>query len=399
MKILFVTYDLPYPLITGGKVRAYYLIKALAKRHQLTLFSYYRDEEQKKYLTELKKYCQKIFLFKRRPVWSWRNFWLSISKLLPFTSALYWSPRMERLLKKVLSKEHYDFVHFESFYPSLYLSLVKRLGVKAVLSNENVEYQIYQRYSQQRFFAWRWIFELEVLRMRRFEEKLWQKADLNLALSVNDAAVIKKVTKKPCPVIPNGVDIQSFSKIKKDNDGRTLIFVGTLIYQPNDDAMKYFLEKIYPLIKEKVSKVKFVLVSWYEPSWLRAYLNDHSIKFIEDKQTPANEFLRKADIMVAPIRIASGTNIKVLEAMAVGLPVVTTSIGVEGLEVKIGEEIIVADQAIEFAQQVVKLLNSSSRRRQLGQNAQRMVASLYDWAKIGERLNQVYKRLDNEKRS
>jgi glycosyltransferase involved in cell wall biosynthesis len=388
MKVLFLTYDVPYPLISGGKVRAYYLIKNLAKNHQITLFSYYRNEEQKKYLPELKKYCQKVFIFKRRPPWSWENLLRWLTTFLPFPSATYYSREFKKALIKELKSGGYDLVHFESFYPALYLPLVKKLGIKTLMGNENVEYQVYERFAAQKFFLWRWLLKLEVFRMRIFEEKLWRQADANIALSKKDAAMVEKVTKRECPVIPNGVNVESFKAIKPSGDGKTIIFVGTLIYQPNNDAIKYFLKEIYLKIKKRMPKVKFILVSWHKPGWLDKYLKDGSIKFIQDKETPVRKFLPQADAFVAPMRIASGTRIKILEAMAAGLPVVTTSIGIEGIEAE--KEVVIADKPDDFAFEVVKLLKDREQREKLGFAGRKLVTRLYDWSKISQKLDKIY---------
>ena len=397
LKILFLTYDLFYPLVSGGKIRAYYLIKNLARKHQITLFSYYRDENQKQYLTEIKKYCPKVFLFKRRKPWSWQNLLRSFLTPLPFASATYYSRDLKRALIKELKKNQYDLVHFESFYPALYLPLVKRLGVKTVMGNENLEYQVYARYaSSRRFFLFRQLLKLEVWRMRLYEQRLWQLADVNLAPSGGEAKVIEKITKKDCSIIPNGVDPGVFSQVKYREKAKTLIFVGTLIYQANDDAMKYFFKEIHPEIKKQKEEVEFILLSWYQPDWLKKYLAGQSVKLIKDKKTAVAEFLVKADVLVAPMRIAGGTNIKVLEAMAAGLPVVTTSIGIEGIKAKKGKEVIVADNPKNFAGETVKLLINRKRRQKLGLAGKALVKRLYNWTKITKKLEKAYQELGRQ---
>lgn len=394
MRVLFLTYDLPYPLISGGKIRAYYFLKNLSRNNQITLFSYYRREEQKQYLPELKKYCREIYLFKRRKPWSWQNLLRCFITPLPFTAATYYSSSLKKVLVKELEKNKYDLVHFESFYPALYLPLAKKLGVKTLMGNENIEYQIYNRYADsKRFFLLRWLLKLEVFRMRLFEERLWRQADVNLALSKDDAAIIKKVAKKNCFIIPNGVDPNAFKEIRDYRQGKTLIFIGTLIYQANNDAMKFFLKEIYPEIKKREKKVKFILVSWYKPSWLEKYLTDPSIRFVQDRETPVNKLLSQRDILVAPIRVASGTNIKVLEAMAAGLPVVTTSAGIEGIEAVKNKEAVVGDSPQEFAEEVASLLEDKKRSQQLGQAGQALVKKRYDWSKISEKLEEVYLKI------
>lgn len=399
MKILFLTYDVPFPLNSGGKIRAYYLIKNLSKNHQITLFSYYRHEEQKRDAAEMEKYCARVMLFKRRPPWSWQNLARCFLSSLPFTAAVYYSDSLKKELMKELKTNSYDLVHFESFYPALYLPLVKKLGIKTLLGNENIEYRVYERYADSRSFFLRWPLKLEVLRMRLFEENLWRQADINIAVSVDDAAVIETVAKKSCPVIPNGVDPEAYRKIVAKGDRQTLIFVGSLVYQPNSDAMKYFLGEIYPQIKQKNPAVKLILVSWYQPKWFKNYTHDSSISFIQDRETPAVEFLKKAAILVAPIRIASGTNIKILEAMAAGLPVVTTTIGAEGLAVKDGREVIIADKPGEFVSAVIALLADKKRCQQMGLAGQALVKQQYDWSEIAGKLEKAYSRLIHEKQN
>ena len=394
MKVLFLTYDLPYPLISGGKVRAYHFLKNLSKNNQITLFSYYRREEQKKYLPELKKHCQKIYLFKRRKPWSWQNLLRCFLTPLPFAAATYHSPLLKKALIKELKENQYDLVHFESFYPALYLPLVKKFGIKILMGNENIEYKVYDRYADsQKIFLLRWLLKLEVLRMRFFEEKLWRQADINLALSRKDAAVIEKKTKKTCSIIPNGVDLSAFRKERNYKQRKTLIFIGTLVYQANSDAIKFFLKEIYPEIKKREKEVKFILISWHKPNWLEKYLTDSSIKFIQDKETPIDELLDQGDILIAPIRVASGTNIKVLEAMANGLPVVTTSIGIEGIEAKEGEEVIIADKPKEFADKTVELLTDRNLCQKIGKAGQTLVKKRYNWAEISKKLEKVYQSI------
>jgi glycosyltransferase involved in cell wall biosynthesis len=392
MKILFLTYDLPYPLNSGGKIRAYYLIKHLSKKHKITLFSYYREEEQKKYIKEIKKYCQEIFLFKRQEPWRLRNFVISILKNLPFVSAVYYSKELEAKLRSKLTSEKYDLLHFESFYPALYLPLVKKVGVRTVMGNENIEWQVYEKYAFRRFFLIKWFLKLEIWRMRFYEEYLWRLADINIAPSRNDAFQIEKVTKRECFVVPNGVDLGSIKFFQKKSGSPTIIFIGTMIYQQNNDAVKYFLEEIYPKIKSKISFLRFILISWYKPEWLNKFLTDGSIEFIQDKNTPAYEFLKSADVLVAPIRIGGGTRIKILEAMAAGVPVVSTKMGVEGIDAKPGEGVIIADSTDDFIQRTVDLLGNKKIREKIGLAGRKLVEKLYDWEKIAKKLSKIYEK-------
>ncbi len=396
MRIIFLTYDLPYPLNSGGKIRSYYLIKSLSKKYKITLFSYYREEAQRKYLPEIKKYCEEISLFKREKPWRWQNIWRCLVSNLPFAAAVYSSLELEEALIKELRQKDYQAVHFESFYPALYLPMVKKLGAKTVMGNENIEYRIYERFAATRKIIFvQWLLKVEIWRMRVFEENLWRQAEVNLAPSAEDATMIEKITHKSCLVIPNGVDADCFKTPRKTHFGNTLIFVGTLVYQANSDAMRYFLDEIYPKIKRALPAVKLIIASWHKPDWLGKYLSDISIEFLPDKATPIQKILAKGDLFVAPIRVASGTNIKILEAMAAGLPVVTTTVGIEGLEVQ-KEEVVVADKPDDFAREAVALLKDHSRQIKLAQAGQALVIKNYDWTKIGNKLRVVYQGLLND---
>lgn len=394
MNILFMTYDLPFPLNSGGKIRAYYLMKSLSKKHQITLVSWYRSEDQKKYIPYVKKICNKVVLFKRRKQWSISNLVRSFVFNVPYLSATYHSLGVTNYLKKEINNHQYDVVHLESFYPCLYLPIIKSLGVKTLLSNENLEYKIYERYAKSRLFSpLQRSLMVEVNRMRNYEEQAWKLADYNIAISEHDAEAIEKITHRKCFVVPNGVDANRYGVAKYPKIGNKLIFIGTLKYNANADAMKFFLSKIYPLIKNKCSDIRFKLVSWEKPRWLDSYLSDPSIEYVADKKTPSSEILPLADIVVAPMRVASGTNIKILEAMAAGLPVVTTPVGAEGLGLVSQQNSFIENSPEDFAKKVCDLVCDQKERERVGGNGKEFVIRNFDWSKIGQNLLAFYEKI------
>lgn len=398
MRILFLTYDLPYPLNAGGKIRAYNLLKSLSEKHQITLFSWYRNEEQKKYLGEVRKLCQEVILVKRDKPWCLRNLASWLFSSLPFPAATYYSSLVKNRLIKEMESQKFDVIHFESFYPAWALPLAKRRGITTVLGNENIEHRVYQRYAQSRKLrALKCLLLLEVLRIKRYEEKLWRLADFNLAPSAIDAREISKFSRNKCQIIPNGATMPNTRLDKPEKNRNTIIFIGSLVYQANNDAVKYFLSEIYPLLKKNNPKMKFILVSWHKPKWLNHFLKDNSIEFLPDTKTTGQELIKQGDCLVAPIRIASGTNIKILEALAVGVPVVTTTMGAEGLE-KIKNNLIIADKPVFFAKTVEQILGNRRLRAKIALEGQRAIKKYYDWSKIGVELLSLYAKIENEKK-
>lgn len=377
-----MTYDLPYPPHSGGKLRAYNLIKGLSKNHQIDLFSFIRREEQLQYLPELKKYCQKIETFRRPYVWSPRNILLSGFSILPFAAAGYYFHDAKNKICQMLDEGKYDLVHFESFYPAVYLPLVKNLGFKTLMGNENVEYQVYQRFADQKNFLLKSLLSVDVFKMRKFEEKLWKLADINVAPSKNDADAISRVADKECPLVPNAVDTESFSEIKKKpHKDLVCLFVGDFTYLTNQDAVRWLIEEIIP-------NGKLLLVGRNPTEYVKNLASKNII--IDSTVEDIREAYAQADVFLAPIRIGGGTRLKILEALAAGLPIVSTTIGAEGLAIKDGENILLADDPQEFAKKTEALLKSPALRDKIGEAGRALVQQKYDWSSSVSKLNEVY---------
>lgn len=388
MRILFFTYRLPYPPLTGGQTRAFNLIKGISSTQEVTLFSFIKKEEELKNLDEMRKYCSKIMTFKRRDLFSPLNLPLTIFSKMPFASALYYSSVIEGVLKEELANGKYDWVHFESFYPSVYLNNITK--TKTLMGNENAEYLVYKRFSDSRIFPLNKIFSLDVAKMKKYEEVIWKKATLNIAVSETDAKLVESVTGSDCPVIPNGVDTDFFSDVKRIDDGNTLLYVGSFRYIQNQDAVSFFLKKIWPLIKEKKPKVKVLLVG-RDPTSEILKLRSQSIE-VASNIDDIRKAYEIASALIVPIRAASGTRLKILEAMASSVPVVSTKVGVEGIEAKKDQEVLIADDPKSFAQETINILEDSGKRAKITLSAKNLVDKKYSWKKIAQDLNYLYEK-------
>jgi len=394
MKILFLTPIFPYPPFSGGQTRAYNLVKNLAGKNRITLFSFIRPGRIQGPTREMEKFCWKIKTFPGRPIWSMRNIFLAARTKLPFTiTHFYGDSQVKLALEKEIKKEKYDLVHFESFYTSCYLDSVCMLP--KVLGNENIEYLIYQRYLSQKNLLVKSALSYEVWKMKRYEQKNWQKADLNLAVSDSDAEIIRKESSKECVVIPNGVDIAHFQKKTKNKsltvDSPLLLFVGDFKYFANQDAISFLVKKIWPEVKKELPQAKLWLVG--KNSDRLAEIPKDSDIIVDDQIDDIREAYNKADLLVAPMRIGSGTNIKILEALSVGLPVATTPVGLEGIKAEKGKEIVVAHKSEEFARKIAELLSNKKRYQKISRAGRRLVEKDYDWSKITFKLEKAYKTL------
>ena len=393
MKILWLTYDLPYPPNSGGKLRAYHLLRFLSRKFEVTLFSYFRKPEQLAGLSGL-NFLSKVKTFRRRQVWDVRNLLRAGLSASPLLTVSYGDSHMLGELLEELKGGDYQLVHLEFFGVAWVLPLVKKIGKKVILGNENVEYQIYQKYAaQQRNPILKRLMEFDVWKLQRLEERFWRLADANLAVSPLDVGIMEKAGARNCYLVPNGVEIDRYRKhIKRVEEiiSPRALFVGDLLYQQNDEAVRWFLTEVLPIIRESRPEFKLVVVSRSKPSWLGKL--ESSVDFRQDDSSEFSDFVSEADIFVSPVRIKSGTNIKLLQAMALGFPIVSTSSGVGGYNFSHQGGILVADTSKDFARAVVRLLGDYSLRCRLSNSVIEQVLP-YDWSNSGRILAEIYEKI------
>lgn len=394
-KLGFFTYRLPYPLASGGQIRAYYLLRELAKHFEVHLFSFYKEErelENKKHLD----FCSQIYTFPRRPLRGAGNIykiltqnWASVSQMLrgyPFASALYFSPETKKEFEKIVKKQKYAAIQFESFYPGVYLD--SEIETVKVFGTENIEYQVYEKYVRSLPFPFNQVLKLELMRMRFYEERLFKLADQNLAVSEMEKDYIEKVTGKEAYLVPNGVDVESFATTRVKNELPTLLYIGNVKYFQNREAVKKILYEIYPKIK---TRANLLIVSDTLSTDLEKAATSNKNITVRTDLKQVQEAFKQADILLVPVYQAGGTRIKVLEAMASQVAVVATKIGVAGLDVKPGQHFLAADTPAEFVREVEALLAEPNRIAIIKKAALELVKDKYDWQGVATNLVSLYK--------
>src|SRR3989344_4172301 len=251
MKILMITPFLPFPLVSGGQIRTYNLLKNLANKHKITLASFIRSDSEKKYLKELEPFCQKVIIFKRRKAWSLINIILAALTPFPFLVSIYFDIWVRRKIKEELEKEQYNLIHAETFYV---MPNIPQTKVPIFLVEQVIEYLVYQRFveslSKLAFLAKPFLF-LDVAKIKWLERYYWKKARRLAAMSREDQEFIKKSDQSlKVDVVANGVDIEYFSQTKRQEPKiPTVLFVGNFKWLPNRDAAKFLVTQIWPKIK------------------------------------------------------------------------------------------------------------------------------------------------------
>jgi polysaccharide biosynthesis protein PslH len=265
-------------------------------------------------------------------------------------------------------------------------------GPFRTLTDHDVSYVKARRLAAQaRNPALKLFYYLEALKLKQLESRVFSELDLGIAVSEPDRQHLERL----CPkgrfvVVENGVDVRAFVPDQNLVEPNALVWVGGFHHSPNCEAVRFFLDEIYPRIKQEKAEIMFYVVGSGVPDWLRRRAtSDPSIVLTGYVDDPL-PYIQRATVFVAPILSGGGTKLKVLEAMAVGKAIVSTSIGVEGIEGKDQEHFMVADRPEAFSSAVASLLNDDIFRERLGANARKRAMEKYDWEAICEAISGIY---------
>lgn len=377
MKILFVSALLPYPLYSGGQIRIYNLLKRLGGTHEIHLYSFIRSEKENEYLSNL-RFCKSVTTVLRGRAWQPKYLFRTLTGPYPFLWSTYHNTEMLSLLSDEIAKGHYDLIHIEPGY--VWPSIPTETRIPIVIAEHNIEHAIYAAYV--RAFpvsSLRPFLSLDVAKMIRWEKRSWKEAAHIITVSENDRMFIGQ---KNISVVPNGVDLEAFAFHPKKTFAKknlTFLYVGNFRWMENRDAADHLIRDWWPVIHASYPTAELRIVGKNAPS---APYFVGSVEHIQDE-------LNRADVMLTPIRIGGGTKYKILEAMAAGLPVITSRFGIEGMLGEPNKHFLIAENATD-ALSSIQFLKDITRRMELVKNARRLIEKEYSWDLIAQKLHQVW---------
>ena len=395
MNILFLSQENPYPPDGGHYIRTYNVLKMLAEQHNIFFVATANDDERIKYKQGLENLCKSAdILVIPQGKFKWRllvSVILNLFSPLPLTPKRNYTKQARAKIKKLIAENRIDLVHVDILSLALYFKDVG--NIPKILVNHNVESLRVHRWMkvEKNIFLKLFLF-YQYLKLYHFEKFICPQFERCIAVSEQDQKILEEMCEpNNFEVLPNGVDIQYFSpqdniKIIKNS----LIWVGGMRYAYSADAVDYFLDEILPLIRIKISDIQVSFIGGSPTSKLIKNAKENpNIKvpgYVDDVRT----YIQQSSVFIAPIRSGSGTKLKVLNAMALEKAVVTTSIGAEGIKVKPGEDIIIADTAQEFAQKTIDLLQHPEEANKMGKKGRKVIEKYYSWESIGEKMYKVY---------
>lgn len=385
LRILFVCPYLPSPL-HGGGVRMLEMIRRLSEKHEVSLLSFSDNDDERRYIPELKKFCKEVRVILRKPYLYGADF---LRKKPRAIAVEFGDPEMRYALREMLSEMDYDIVQCEYIQMAEHIPKLRR--EVAILTEHEVQHaallqQLKQEHNclKKMFMIFQWLKWLDT------EICLCRKFDKIITLTQDDALALKRFDPfLPIEVIETCTDPEYFKPLGIEEEPNTLIFTGNFRHFPNVDAAVYLVNEILPRVRQRVRNIRLYLVGAWPPPEVQTLACRDGV-LVTGWVPDLRPYLSRASVFVAPLRLGVGIRGKILEAWAMEKAVVATPLACAGLGAQHGEHLMVARSAEEFAEMVVTLLFNTDLRRRLGQKGRELVEKRYSWDVAVRRQFQVY---------
>jgi sugar transferase (PEP-CTERM/EpsH1 system associated) len=396
MDILFLTAGLPYPPSSGATTRTYHLLRQLARRHRLHLVAY-ADGGEEAARKVFDACCASVTLVPWRETKHTPYFYVellsNVFSAVPFVVSRFSKPAMARAVGDVVGRHPIDAIYCD------FLSLTRNLssgGLPPVLlTAHNVESVIWRRYlATERNPVKAVYILLQYLKMLRFERRTLHDIRHVACVSADDVDRLKALCPLPrYTIVPNGVDLEYFRPFPNLSAPYRLVFTGSMDWRPNQDAMRFFLTQIYPRIKRAEPRASLAIVGRQPPRELERLAAAYPDVLVTGTVPDVRPYLAGAAVYVVPLRVGGGTRLKILEALAMAKPVVSTTVGCEGLALTPERDLLVADEPEAFAAAVLRLFEDPALAGRLAQAGRGVVQRTYGWDTIARSLEEALQGL------
>jgi len=385
MKILWLKTELLHPVDKGGKIRTYHLLKHLKTDHHVTYLTLDDGEAAPDASASALEYCHELIRIPHltRPKFSagfYGELALNLASSLPYAIRKYKSDGMTRAIAEAASKQNFDVIICDFLAPGV--NLPSDLLTPVVLFQHNVEaaiwrrhYEVQQNPAKRQYLYWQW------RKMQRFERDICRKVDSVIAVSEADAQMMQRdYGVEKVYDIPTGVDVDFFQPSKGSSASpNSLVFIGSMDWLPNEDAMRYFIDEILPILRQRIPDVHVTIVGRNPYQSLLERAQPDPALTVTGRVDDVRPYIDDAVAFIVPIRIGGGTRLKIYEAMAMEKPVISTTVGAEGLPLHDGVHLLIADDPQAFADAIVKVLSNPELAIELGTKAAQLVRKNFGW--------------------
>ena len=393
LKIMVLRVRLLAPQNTGNRIRTARMIEELGKENDIVLVSYRFPGDTDADVAQTARCCRRLEVIpfyeskKKSPLFYY-ELWRNLFEPYPYIISKYVSRQMSESVRRIYEEEKPDLVMCD------YLQSCEGLRdipeVPFVLFEHNVEAAIFDQLADRapNIFSRAYI-RHQAKKLWRYEEDLCRRAAHVIAVSDVDKEVYRtKFGVTHCDTIPTGVDVNSFRPSPTPCHLNNLVFTGSMDWMANQDGMAWFVRDVFPRIRNEIPDCVFTIVGRNPPPEIKK-LGDMPGVHVTGTVDDIRPYVHGSKVYIVPLRIGSGTRLKLLEALAMGKAIVSTTIGAEGLPVEHDKNIVLADGARDFAHQTVALLRDTERRRKLEANARVLAERDYSWEKVGRIFNDI----------
>jgi polysaccharide biosynthesis protein PslH len=390
MKILYICHRFPFPPKRGGKIRPFNMIKHLSQKHQVTVASLVRSDDEAREGEGLAEHCAHFAMVRvKAPIQRLRM----IARLPTFTPSsmgYFYSSELASRIDELLARNRFDliFVHCSSVAP--YVARVQ--GIPKILDFGDMDSQKWLEYARYKPFPLSLGYRLEGIKLTRAEKRLARRFDMCTATTHAEWLTLERYgTGTPSDWFPNGVDSNYFQPSGEAHDPETIAFVGRMDYYPNQECMFDFCARVMPVLRAKRPELKLLIVG-ADPTPAVRRLGNFPGVTVTGSVSDVRPYLHRSALMVVPLNIARGTQNKVLEAMASGLPVVASRSAAGGVDAKDKEHFLVASTPEDYAAAILRLIEDPAERQRLARAGRERMLSNHAWDQSMRRLDGIIER-------
>ena len=397
MKILQVTNKVPYPVKDGGAIACMNLTRGFSLLgHQVTVLAM-NTLKHNIHLDEIPEKIKDLATFRLVFVPAKISAWAASVNLIfskkPYNAVRFIDKNFEREIIELLQEKTFDIIQLEGLYVLPYIEIIRaHSSAKIVYRAHNIEYEIWARTSVMSKGFTKIYLKILSQRIKKFEKEQLNKYDLLVPITERDGTILAKLgNTNPCHLSQSGIDSTELIPNAKNLEHPSLFHIGSLEWAPNQEGLVWFLEKCWETIHEKYPDLKFYIAGRNAPVWLQRKMGLNNVVFLGEVQD-AYQFMNSKSIMIVPLFSGSGMRIKIIEGMALGKPIVTTSVGTEGIETTSGKNIVIANTNEEFIQSVSKLISDKTFFDEIGKNAIEYIHENFDNLATAGKLIEFYKQ-------
>ncbi len=394
---------LPYPPSSGGQVRSFNLIKNLSKNNEVTLVSLVKTEEEKNMAKELKSFCKEIYPCKRsKSPWTVKNIFKAVFGYFPFLVVRNYSLEAKNTVENLLKNNSYDLIHAETFY---IMPHIPKTNIPTLLVEQTIEYQVYQHFVNSLSGIKRILIpflQFDIWKLKLWEKYYWKKADLVATVSESDRKkMLEIISSLQIAVVPNGAgeDLMNAYQEKKDISKKIFLYQGNFSWLQNIEAAQILAQKIFPKIKSEIPDATCYIAG--QNADKIKDLENKGVKIIDIKNQDielVKKIYQEATIFLAPIKGPGGTRLKVLGAMAAGVPVISSKVGIEGLAAENGKEVLIVKEEHDFVTLSKKLISDKTLYNSIRSNARKLIEEKYSYSALTKLLENIYNKTINTKK-